>query len=144
MTPMMTPTIRPTPQYQLSTPQYQPTPRTQQWPVTPGGGRTPQVVGATPTQGGGRTPQLVSATPGAGRTPQTLDGRTPQQQPQQQQKSPRSINPSSQDWAKMAQMWAKRKETVGGPSNRRRTPKSPYGASTPGTPRGDSTPLFDE
>ena len=121
----------------LPTPQYQPTPRQAagQWPgATPtGGGRTPTGGGRTPT-GGARTPGVGSRTPGA-RTPgaRTPGARTPQ----------RNTAQTSQDWAKMAEMWAKRKqmEVTGG--RKPRTPRPEPSPREAGTPAGD-TPLFDE
>ena len=120
MTPMMTPSYQTgtamTPAQPMATPQYQPTPRQQQWPnATPSAGaRTPSHRPATqparPAPAGGST---STAGPG-GALPST-----------------------TMDWAKAAEMWARKQQ---------KKQKSPAPGESPmmGTPGGDATPLIDE
>lgn len=102
MTPMITPAQPlPTPGQPLSTPSYQPTPRTS-WPVaTPGRvpvtpGRVPVTPGRVPVTPGAYTPSQVAMTPGA----------RPSVAIQRHMLRPATSNT---DWAKAAEMWAKRK-----------------------------------
>ena len=125
MTPVMTPTVHP-----IATPSNHAY-------VTPG------QAYATPAPSSLATPSLQTpqyqptprSQPWGGHTPQVTANPTPTPST----RKPKVNSPSSTEWAKMAEMWAKRKEV-----SKKRTPRSPYGGSTPGTPRGDATPLFDE
>ncbi|XP_064619005.1 transcription elongation factor SPT6-like [Lineus longissimus] len=147
VTPMMTPSyhqgMTPSGRHQVTpaitpgrvtTPQYQPTPRSG-WNA---GGLTPRTSsGLTPRTSSGMTPR---ATPGQ---------RTPSGQ-RQQQVPP--LGPNT-DWAKAAQMWAKKKqEQSGGRATPRGTPRittpriqpSPRVQQSPMVGEGGDTPLFDE
>ncbi|XP_071094189.1 transcription elongation factor SPT6-like [Haliotis cracherodii] len=125
MTPLVTPSyhgqIATTPGGQpINTPSYNPTPRTAWPPTTP---RTPA-----------RTPQHRT-TPG-----QTTQRMTPR---------PTPSTPAATDWAKAAEMWAKRKQDSRKPTTPRshssprvRPSPSPMLDSSPDG--GDATPLIDE
>jgi len=122
-TPGMTPSMRnhptaatpsqpfATPGNPLSTPQYQATPRGHWSSHTPGGsagGRTPA------SMSGGRTPGSV----GSGRTPASSAGGS-------------SSRASAQDWANLAEQWAKGKGDSEPQSQGRdrRSPRTPVGHS---------------
>ena len=128
--PVATPSLGQTPahpittpaQTTITTPQYQPTPRGQ-WPSTGPGSTTPRSQGG-PSQG----------------TPSRTPTRTPQQQtPSGNQRGTPSS--TSQDWAKMAEQWARKRQSEQPP--RRRTPRPGQSPMDMATPGGD-TPLFDE
>ena len=99
----------PTPQYQASTPHW------------PGATPTHPPPGSRTPAGGNRTP---ARTPAA-RTPRTNSGAA----------GAAAGSAVTQDWAKMAEMWAKRK---GGAPDARAPRQSPR------TPGGGETPLYDE
>lgn len=130
-TPMMTPShamATPAQQHPMTTPSYQPTPR-----------QTPAWPGATPRQTprGMETPSHPSRQPHTPHTPHTPHpGLTPRAGP----------SSAGMDWAKAAEMWAKRSAPPRTPREGRSPRVQPSPRRTPQTPQveGDSTPLFDE
>lgn len=93
------------------------------------------------------TPAHSLATPSYQPTPRSAiwPGATPSRTPQRTQPRPTT---SSTDWAKAAEMWAKRKQS-GASTPKPGTPRhgsSPAVRSVPNTTEGtgDATPLIDE
>ncbi len=118
----------------MTTPQYQPTPRSS-W--NQPGGTTPATMTPrhVPTVQS-RPPVASTATPKS-----TTDGLTPGSTTPGKHTPSAGTNKTAMDWAKAAEMWRKQMETQA--THRQRTPgQSPMvGGSTPG---GGGTPLFDE
>ena len=135
MTPIMTPSY-PSNQPSLSTPvQMMGTPA----PVaTPHPISTPlQQPISTPVQGGMATPQYVPTPRASWNTAQTTPAPATRNPPGH---TPVQQRPPS-DWAKMAELWAKRKQTDAKP---KRTPLPDQSPKVAASPVGGSTPLFDE
>lgn len=125
-TPMMTPMM--TPSHPMTTPANQ-TAQTPSYRPTPRAATTPAWPGATPKA----TPRIGSTTP-------QHQGQTPRAGP----------SAAGMDWAKAAQMWAKRSgSTKPGTPRHGQSPRGVRPSPRP-SPRqegyggGDSTPLFDE
>ncbi|KAK2185910.1 hypothetical protein NP493_217g02051 [Ridgeia piscesae] len=134
MTPIMTPSY-PSNQASLSTPAQMmgtPAPVATPLPIA-----TPlQQPMTTPVQGGMATPQYVPTPRASWSAAQTtpVPARNPPGHTPVQQRPP-------SDWAKMAELWAKRKQTDPKP---KRTPLPDQSPKVAASPVGGSTPLFDE
>jgi hypothetical protein len=117
--------------------------------------KTPgQVMGPPQTPRGGAWGSQSQAAPGRQQAvpPSPSNSSRHHQQPQQQQqRGAAAAQQPGQDWAKMAQIWAKRKEIE------QRRPSAHHGHSpavgrspyagireSPASPTGDATPLIDE